>query len=155
MTLDVPTLDAAPRVSARSSPVHGRGVFADEPIAAGTVILEYLGERIGPDEARRREAATPGLTYILWYDDETFLDGAVGGNESRFINHSCAPNCGLLRRAGRAFVVALTAIPPGRELSFDYCFDPDEGRVPCRCGAPGCRGFLNAAAPAPDPITAA
>ena len=155
MPLDFRTPDTPPRVSARTSPVHGRGVFADEPIAAGTVILEYLGERIGPDEARRREEASPGLTYILWYDDATFLDGAVVGNDSRYINHSCAPNCGVLRRAGRAFVIALADIPPGQELAFDYCFHPDEERVPCRCGAPDCRGFLNAAAPAPDPIQAA
>jgi SET domain-containing protein len=132
-----------PQVSVRGSSVHGLGVFADEAIPAVTVVLEYTGERISPEEARRREAATPGITYILWYDDEIRIDGAVGGNEARFVNHSCEPNCLIRREEGRAFLETVKPIRSGEELTFDYSFDRDDEKVPCRCGAPGCRGFLN------------
>jgi SET domain-containing protein len=140
-----------PRVSVRESPVHGVGVFAVEEVAAGAVVLEYTGERVSREEAVRREAVNPGVTYILRYDDESFIDGSAGGNEARFINHSCEPNCTIRREGGRAFIVAREAIRPGDELSFDYGYDADDVREPCRCGAPGCRGYLNEREASRDP----
>ena len=48
----------------RQSPVHGKGVFALRPIAAGERIIEYRGERITWDEATRRaeERGGPSTT---------------------------------------------------------------------------------------------
>jgi len=129
----------------RESPIHGKGVFAAETIPPGTVVVEYLGERIGREEAEQREAGQGpnGVTHIFAYDDHLFIDGAVGGNNSRYINHSCAANCAMRRENGRAFVYATRTIPAGEELSIDYAFNADDARVPCHCGAPDCRGFLN------------
>ncbi len=90
------------------------GSIAVEEVPAGAVILEYTGERVSREEARRREAATPGVTYIFRYDDESFIDGSAGGNEARFINHSCAPNCTIRREGGRAFIDRPRGDPPRR-----------------------------------------
>lgn len=140
-----------PSVSVRDSPIHGKGVFADRDIPAGAAILEYLGERISRIEAERRESsnAEAGVTYILCYDEDTFIDGAVGGNAARYLNHSCEPNCEIRREDGRATIVASKPIPAGHELFFDYAFDPDDTPVACHCAASGCRGVLNEI-PTPD-----
>jgi hypothetical protein len=78
------------------------------------------------------------------------IDGAVGGNESRFINHSCAPNCQAVSEGQRVFIEALTTIEPGTELVYDYAYartpendNPEsEALYACRCGAPTCRGSI-------------
>ncbi|MHC5542703.1 SET domain-containing protein [Singulisphaera rosea] len=134
-----------PSVTIRDSPVHGKGVFADRDIPAGAAILEYAGERISREEAERRESgnAEGGVTYILCFDESTFIDGAVGGNAARYLNHSCEPNCTIRREGGRATIVASMPILAGHELFFDYAFDPDDTPVPCHCAASGCRGVLN------------
>ena len=80
----------------RDSPIHGRGVVARRPIAAGERICEYHGERIGWPEALRRHPHDPEQPFHTFYfsvDDDTVIDGNVGGNYSRFMNHSCEPNC--------------------------------------------------------------
>jgi len=45
----------------------------------------------------------------------------------------------------RLVFIARTDIRAGQELTFDYRFKVEEGveKVPCRCGAPNCRGSLN------------
>ena len=138
-----------PQVSVRGSSVHGLGVFADEAIPAGAVVLEYTGERVSRDEALRRESATPGVTYIFRYDDDVLIDGAVGGNESRFINHSCDGNCEAVWDRRRIFIEARRNIKAGEELAYDYQYermddhtDEDERFYACRCGSSKCRGTI-------------
>src|SRR5262249_38125837 len=132
-------------VSIRDSPIHGRGVFAVGELPAPTVFLEDLGERIDRREAERREAenSASGAAYILEYDDDAFIDGFLGGNAARHINHSCAPNCAVVREDGQAFILTTKTIPAGHELLIDYAFDKDGEKVLCRCAAPDCRGVLN------------
>ena len=74
------------------------------------------------------------------------IDGGVGGNDARFINHSCRANVEAAIERGRIFIRARRAIAAGRELLLDYSFEPDDARdpdvrasYPCRCGATGCR----------------
>ena len=68
---------------------------------------------------------------------------------SRFINHSCAPNCEAVIEDGRIWIEALKTIQPGTELAYDYNFILEERhspaakrRYPCRCGAKSCRGTI-------------
>src|SRR5687768_10679939 len=80
----------------RRSAIQGRGAFAIRPVRKGTRIIEYTGERISHDEADRRyDDAGMGRhhTFLFSVDRKTVIDAAVGGNDARFINHSCAPNC--------------------------------------------------------------
>lgn len=136
----------------RDSGIHGKGVFASRDIPAGTRIIEYAGEIITKKEAEKRGLAlledatrTGGAAvYIFILNGRHDLDGNVPWNDARLINHSCDPNCETEIDADlRIWVTALRDIPAGEELFFDYNFDLDSFEDhPCRCGAPGCIGFI-------------
>jgi uncharacterized protein len=144
---------ARPRpFTVRESTVQGRGAFAWRWIPTGTRIIEYIGDRISPDEADLRyddEHMRRHHTFLFAVDDDTVIDAGIGGNEARFINHSCEPNCEAVDYDGRIFIEALRDIPPGEELFYDYAYELDEKitpslkkRYPCRCGSPRCRGTI-------------
>jgi SET domain-containing protein len=137
------------RIQVRRSGVHGKGVFALRPIAAGETVIEYVGELITWEEAVRRhphDPEQPDHTFYFHLDEVHVIDGGVGGNASRWINHSCAPNLEADDSGGRVLLRALHDIQPGEELFFDYGLVIDERYTPalkkrfeCRCGAPDCR----------------
>ena len=130
------------QLEAKPSPIHRFGVFAAQLIPANVRVIEYTGERIGYREAERRRER-PYL-YLFWVAPERLIDGAVGGSGAEFINHSCEPNVVVDIVDGRVFFVSLTEIADGDELLLDYRVGGDAPSLPCRCGAPSCRGFLNA-----------
>ena len=85
-----------PLFEVRNSRVHGHGVFALRRIRKGTSIVEYLGDRVSHDEANSRyEDKDPrdGHTFLFTVDAKTVIDAGIDGNEARFINHGCDPNC--------------------------------------------------------------
>ncbi len=140
------------RVQVRRSGVHGKGVFALQPIRAGETVIEYVGERITWKEALRRhphDPAQPNHTFYFHIDDQHVIDANVGGNAARWINHACDTNCEADEDEGRVFIKALRDIGPGEELFYDYGL-VIEGRLtarlkseyPCHCGSPHCRGTL-------------
>lgn len=136
----------------RQSPIQGRGAFATRRIRKGARIIEYAGERITQDEADKRyddEAMGRHHTFLFTLDERTVIDAAVDGNEARFINHSCDPNCQALIEDDRIFIYALKDISPGQELCYDYAYERVEGMdeeseqlYVCRCGAKSCRGTI-------------
>jgi len=138
--------------SVRRSPLHGKGGFALQRIPKGTLLGEYVGERITEDEADRRypeDGDGPHHTFLFVLDDGSVIDAAVGGNSTRFLNHSCAPNCEAQEEDGRIFLYTLRAIREGEELVYDYNFILDvrhtvaeKRRYPCRCGSRNCRGTI-------------
>jgi SET domain-containing protein len=140
------------RIVVRSSGVHGKGVFAQRPIAAGERIIEYKGERITWPEAQRRhphDPADPHHTFYFHVDDDNVIDAKYGGNAARWINHSCDPNCESDTVGGRVFIRALRDLAPGEELFYDYGLVIDERHTArlkrsyaCCCGAAACRGTL-------------
>ena len=141
-----------PPIEVRESPLHGLGVFATARIARGTRIIEYLGERVTHAEADRRyECKEPAdnHTFLFIVDARTVIDAGVDGNEARFVNHSCAPNCESVIERGRVFIDAIRNIEPGEELTYDYQIQreaddpPDIDQVfACRCGSERCRGTM-------------
>jgi SET domain-containing protein len=137
----------------RRSDVHGRGAFATEWIRNGTRLIEYTGERISEDAADRRydddDESQPYHTFLFSLDDGTVVDAAYGGNVSRYINHSCDPNCEAVIEDDRIFIDAIREIAPGEELYYDYSFVLEERhtpavkrRYPCYCGSENCRGTI-------------
>lgn len=140
-----------PLVEVRDSPVHGRGVFALRRMRKGQRIIEYIGERISHSEADTRYDERSEHPHVLLFtvDKHIVIDGGIGGNDARFINHSCDPNCDTCVQDGRVFVEALRTIKPGEELLYDYQLDRP-GRYTkkvleqyrCRCGSPKCRGTM-------------
>jgi len=136
----------------RESPVHGKGVFALRPIAAGERIIEYRGERITWDDATRRAAERGGPvnhTFYFSLADGNVIDGGRRGNDARWINHACEPNCEAYEDDGRVYIHALRDIDAGEELNYNYALIYDERHTPalkrlfaCRCGTPACTGTM-------------
>lgn len=143
---------ASPLVKARNSKIHGRGVYAIAPIKKGARVIEYLGDRISHAEADRRyeqKDEDDGHTFLFIASSRTVIDAGVGGNDARFINHSCNPNCETVIEGSRVFIDAIRNIKPGEELGYDYQLtwestdDPEElALYACRCGAKRCRGTM-------------
>jgi SET domain-containing protein len=141
-----------PYFEIRRSPIQGMGAFALRPIRKGTRIIEYVGEKISHDEGDRRyddEKMARHHTFLFTLDSRWVIDAAVGGNDSRFINHSCEPNCEAVIDKKRIYIEALRTIRPGEELFYDYQYErtdettaEDEKLYVCRCGTPSCRGTI-------------
>jgi SET domain-containing protein len=139
-------------VEARNSPIHGKGVYAIAPIKKGARIIEYLGDRISHAEADRRyekKADDDGHTFLFIASNRTVIDAGTGGNDARFINHHCNPNCETVIEGSRVFIDAVRNIKPGDELGYDYQLtwestdEPEElALYSCRCGAKKCRGTM-------------
>jgi uncharacterized protein len=142
----------APLIEVHDSPLHGLGVFAAQRIAKGTRIIEYLGERISHAEADRRyehKDAGDNHTFLFIVDARIVIDAGVGGNEARFVNHACAPNCESVIENRRVFIDAIRNIEPAEELTYDYQIQREADDPPdidaifaCRCGLKGCRGTM-------------
>src|SRR5581483_2931820 len=117
----------------RSSDIQGFGAFAVRPIPKGTRIIEYTGERISHEEADARyddAAMERHHTFLFTVDEKTVIDAKRKGNDSRFINHSCEPNCETVVEKGRIFIDAIQDISPGEELFFDYAYERDGNEDP-------------------------
>jgi SET domain-containing protein len=122
------------------SPITGRGLFAGCAIPARAKIGEFEGEVITIAEARRR-AARLKIVAIVELERKA-IDARGMRTGFRFINHSCAPNTFMRRTKDRAEFYALRDIARGEELTVDYRPSHHEGRLACRCGAPGCFGWI-------------
>jgi hypothetical protein len=117
------------------------GGFAVGSLAQGARVVEYVGRKLTKAESLRLCEA--GNTFIFALDDEFDLDGNTEENPARLLNHSCAPNCEAEFGEGRIWITARRDIAAGEEITFNYGYTLDEYREhPCRCGAPGCVGFI-------------
>jgi len=136
----------------RRSKVHGNGCFARRFIPKGTRVIEYLGDRISHKEADRRYEnadVNDNHTFLFIADRRTVIDATKGGNEARWINHSCDGNCESEIEKSRVFIDARRDIEKGEELGYDYQIGRDKNDPPdvdqiyaCRCGSPKCRGSM-------------
>ena len=122
----------------KKSNIYGRGCFARKHFPARKKIALYAGELI---KGRRRIAERQNrqdAIKVITLGEDTAIDGAVGGNATAYINHSCAPNAFMRIVPGnRVAFFALRDIEPGEEITMNYR-DPRHPEV-CRCGAPNCR----------------
>jgi uncharacterized protein len=134
------------------SPIEGTGVFAKRKIPRGTRVIEYIGQHV-PINALYQVIAEgrPSRIYGFALNDTTAIDGARNGNDARFFNHSCDPNCEPYNFDGHVYIYAMRDILRGEELTFDYKLGPVEtaarladagSRYRCRCHAASCRGTL-------------
>ena len=143
----------------RRSPIHGNGVFAKVDIKAETEVIQYRGRLLTHPQADRLYDGTSdsGHTFLFTLNDRYVIDGNVGGNVARWINHSCAPNCAAAviededgdPRADRVVIEAARNIKAGEELTYDYGIRLEEPHTAklkriwaCRCGAAKCTGTL-------------
>ena len=142
----------SPAYEVRRSDIHGHGVFARRTIEAGERIVEYTGERIPSAESAIRAEQGGGPvnhTFFFSLADGNVIDGGSGGNDARFINHACEPNCEAYEEDGKVFIYALQEIEKGEELNYNYALIYEERHTAavkklfeCRCGAPSCTGTM-------------
>ena len=120
----------------------GLGCFVFLFFPKGRKIAEYAGELISAREVERR-IRTRRKHRICAIARDRHLAGAVGGNGTHYITHSCRPNCYMRLTRGHLLFMALRDILPGEEITCDYIstHHPDDYR--CRCQAEGCRGTIN------------
>jgi len=132
-----------PKIGRQRSSVHGFGVFAAQPIAKHTRIIDYAGELLRSDEAceaREEVHRARGELWIFRVNRVWSRDASVGGNIARFINHSCAPNCYFEVVDKTIWICAARPIRRGEELTYDYKII-GERTIPCRC-RPDCRNKI-------------
>lgn len=149
MTTTLPTWHTVQR-----SDLHGTGIFAACDIPAETVIFEYFGARISQEEADEMPSADPDdpfHTFFFSLSSGDIIDGGQNGNDARWINHSCSPNCEAQEDEDgeRVYIVALEDIAEGTELLYDYGLVIDDvltetlkQQYQCLCNAPECRGTM-------------
>jgi SET domain-containing protein len=139
---------AAPRpayqkfaVAVRASAIDGQGAYAAEAIPRRLKIGEVRGESLSVREARIRATRSERI-MIVEISDRKAIDFSQSADPMRYTNHSCKPNARLCIRQGRVEFYALRDIAAGEEITVDYGPTHHEGRLACRCGAPGCAGWL-------------
>jgi len=138
----------AGQIEVRESGVHGRGMYATKPIPKGARIIEYTGKRALWEDVPD-DLADPH-TFLFGLDNGIeVIDPTTDGNEARWINHSCDPNCEAIEENGRIFIYALRNLRPGEELFYDYALQVDEPisrevaeESRCFCGSSRCRGTM-------------
>jgi SET domain-containing protein len=149
----------ARRFIRRRSPIHGSGVFAAKDLAPGTELIEYRGRRLTHAQANRAYGGETdsGHTFLFTLNERYLIDANVDGNDARWINHSCAPNCQAWviehdsgdRSRDRVVIETKRRIRMGEELTYDYGITLEERHTPklkriwaCRCGARNCKGTI-------------
>ena len=141
MPLTSHSYGAAYAVKVTVSPIHGRGVFADEKIPARRKIGEMTGAIITVREARRR-AKQRGAIALVEFSDGWAVDGFDHGNAFARINHSCTPNAWMRVYGHHVEFYARRVIRVGEEITCDYVESHHDGKLRCRCGAKRCRGSI-------------
>lgn len=125
----------------KASSIDGKGCFSTEPIPSHKKIGELEGEIISVKEARKRVKAQQRVAMVEFGDGRA-LDASKRSNQLRYVNHSCKPNSYMRCCYGRVEFYSLRKIRKGEELTCDYGETHHDGKLPCKCGAPGCKGAL-------------
>ncbi|KAL1301507.1 hypothetical protein AAFC00_005750 [Neodothiora populina] len=130
---------------------RGFGVRACREFQPHEIITEYTGEIITTNEAYRRvrEEYTDKTDYYQMEFDQGMILDATRGSLARFVNHSCDPNCEMVKRTvigqpRMALFAGPNGVMTGEELTYDYNFDPysTTNVQKCLCGAANCRQIL-------------
>jgi SET domain-containing protein len=140
--------DSPYRLGVKASKIDRVGVFAGKAIPQGHKVLTYAGEKLSCEDAAVRfwvalKRNPKARTFMARLNRLWIIDGAVGGNGAERINHCCDPNVYFRRAYGRIFIYSRRRIRKGEELTLDYRFPEDRVAIPCHCGSPKCRGYMN------------
>ncbi|KAJ4340122.1 hypothetical protein N0V87_002743 [Didymella glomerata] len=130
---------------------RGYGVRAMRTFQPYQIIVEYAGEIITQSECERRMKQIykkDKCYYLMSFDNKMIID-ATRGTIARFVNHSCEPNCEMIKwtvggEPRMALFAGSRGVMTGEELTYDYNFDPfsQKNIQECRCGTESCRGVL-------------
>lgn len=116
------------------------------------MVIEYIGSIIRNEVANRREQIYEKQNrgvYMFRIDSDAVIDATMAGGPARYINHSCSPNCVAevvtFEKEQKIIIISNRKVEKGEELTYDYKFDfeDEENKIPCLCGAPNCRKWMN------------
>jgi SET domain-containing protein len=125
--------------------IKGKGGFATKDIPKGTSIIEYKGKVITKATAEKTENKhkSKGELWVFTLNEHQDIDATRGGNEAKFINHSCEPNCEAINYDDEEiWIEAIRDIKKGEELTYNYGFDEPDEYFPCYCQSKNCRGWI-------------
>ncbi|XP_033732984.1 LOW QUALITY PROTEIN: histone-lysine N-methyltransferase 2C-like [Pecten maximus] len=134
------------------SRIQGLGLFAAKDTEKHTMVIEYIGDLIRNEVANRREVIYEEQNrgvYMFRIDNEVVVDATMAGGPARYINHSCNPNCVAevvaFDKESKIIIITNRKLTKGEELTYDYKFDfeDEQHKIPCCCGAPNCRKWMN------------
>jgi SET domain-containing protein len=128
-------------VKISKSKIAGKGAYALQRIPAKRKIGDLGGVIITMTEAMQLIKDLKVINCVE-LDNNLALNASDNPNDMRFINHSCDPNTFMRVMKDRVEFYALKNIKQGEELSCDYGETHHDGKLPCRCGAKNCRGFI-------------
>jgi uncharacterized protein len=128
-------------VTNKRSRIDGTGAFAANDIPAGKKLGDLGGQIITVKEARKKAAGIKRVAMVEFGDGRA-LDASVNSNQLRYINHSCQPNTYMRVAYAKVEFYTLRKIMKGEELTCNYGETHHDGKLKCRCGAPGCKGYL-------------
>lgn len=123
----------------------GWGVKTLKDIKSGTFIIEYVGKVVS--EAVNKKSLLKN-EYCLYLEAGFVIDAQNMGNISRFINHSCQPNCEIQKWIVNGFprmaIFANRDIFAHEEISFEYNFHSYNvsREMKCECKADNCRKII-------------
>ncbi len=131
-------------IEVKQSKVAGKGAFALKPIPAKKKLGNMAGEIISYREAQRRVKQQNGAALLMVeFDQEPIaLDASKNRNALSYINHSCNPNTYMRRAYQKVEFYSKRSIKKGEEFTCDYGETHHNGKLPCKCGAKNCRGFI-------------
>ncbi|KAI7903606.1 histone methyltransferase [Cokeromyces recurvatus] len=136
------------RLVLQKSHIHGWGLYTEELIHANDFVLEYVGEIIHRQVAKRRYArcGIGGGHFLFRVEYDTIIDSTKKGNKARFINHCCAPNCSVkvivVDNQKKVVIYAIRDIEPGEEITYDYRTSIELNQFHCLCGSKFCKGMI-------------
>lgn len=129
-------------VEHRESSIEGLGVFARRSFEVGETLLVLDASRVVDDEHPLRPDLGEDESHCTVLGDGSVV---LLPEPERYLNHSCDPNAFLRSRGREVHVIARCRILSGDEVTLDYLINTHGGtRWRCLCGAPGCRGLLEA-----------
>ena len=129
----------------KKSNIDNKGLVAAKNIKKGTRIIEYKGKLISKKESEENpKFDNSKRIYIFEINNKYDLDGDFDFNHARLINHSCNPNCEVVGKGLKLWIVSIKNIKKGEELSYDYgfCFDKNFKNYPCKCNSSNCCGYI-------------
>ena len=137
---DLPLTYLSPKTVVRESPIHGRGLFARSPIAAGEIVCIKGGHIFDREELKKLHRLGSAEIQV---SEDLFIGPTTDEDREGsmiFSNHSCDPNIGV---QGQIVFAAMRDIAAGEELTHDWATtDDDSYELACRCGAASCRATI-------------
>ena len=124
----------------RTEAKGGLGVFATVPIAANATVAAFGGSVVDREVLAALGGAV--VQHSLQIDDDLFLASLPPFDPADYVNHSCAPNCGIV---GSVLLVTMRAVAAGEELCFDYAMtdSDDYDQFKCNCNTSACREVVS------------